>query len=164
MAQDLLSVGRKSHWCKTQMNAWAAQRSPCEVAACRAVLAKHWRRSLRTWMVTQGRMQIRASRHGVMAKAGKSGKARQCGPGTAAQAGRHVKLAGLWSGPCGSGGSAVVPAAPKMGSDLPYCLPQTYHLCLSLSIPTPLICKNKFSPTSIFLYFFLFISFYNSSP
>ena len=40
------------------------------------------------------------------------------------------------------GGSAVVLATRKAGSDLPTCLPPTYRLCLSLSIPTPLICTN----------------------
>ena len=40
------------------------------------------------------------------------------------------------------GGSAVVLATRKAGSDLPTCLPPTYRLCLSLYIPTPLICTN----------------------
>ena len=50
----------------------------------------------------------------------------------------------------------MVPAALNTGSDLPYCLPPTYRLCLSLSIPTPLICNTKqIQP----LFYF---SFYNS--
>ena len=40
------------------------------------------------------------------------------------------------------GGSAVVLATQKAGSDLPNRLPLTYRLCLSLAIPTPLICTN----------------------
>ena len=42
-----------------------------------------------------------------------------------------------------SGGSAVVLAAMKAGSDLPNCSYPTYRLCLSLSLPTPLICKKN---------------------
>ena len=63
------------------------------------------------------------------------------------------------------GGSAVVLATRKVGSDLPTCLPPTYRLCLSLSIPTPLICKTQFSPNLFFCYFyFCFTSHYKSSP
>ena len=51
------------------------------------------------------------------------------------------------------GGSAVVLATQEAGSDLPTCLPPTYRLCLSLSVPTPLICKSQFSPN---LFFFCF--------
>ena len=40
------------------------------------------------------------------------------------------------------GGSAVVLATQKAGSDLPNRLPPTYRLCLSLSRPTPLICTK----------------------
>ena len=54
------------------------------------------------------------------------------------------------------GGSAVVLATRKAGSDLPTCPPPTYRLCLSLSIPTPLICKIQFSP-NLFFWFLLFI-------
>ena len=36
----------------------------------------------------------------------------------------------------------------------PACLPPTYRLCLSLSIPTPLICKTQFSHN----FFFHFLS------
>ena len=36
---------------------------------------------------------------------------------------------------------------------LTVCLPPTYRLCLSLSLPTPLICKTQFSPNLIFLLF-----------
>ena len=51
------------------------------------------------------------------------------------------------------------------------CPYPTYRLCLSLSLPTPLICKTQFSPklTLFFLLlFFLFLPFYSptmiSSP
>ena len=40
------------------------------------------------------------------------------------------------------------------------CLYPTYRLGLSLSLPTPLICKTQFSPNLIFLCFFIFISPY----
>ena len=63
----------------------------------------------------------------------------------------------------------MVLATRKAGSDLPKRLPPTYRICLSLSIPTPLICKTQFSPNLIFLffYFFYFPFFFptrNSSP
>ena len=49
----------------------------------------------------------------------------------------------------------------------PACLPPTYRLCLSPSIPNPLICETQFSPNLFFL-LFLFVSLYfptqNSSP
>ena len=38
-----------------------------------------------------------------------------------------------------SGGTTVVLATQEAGSDRPTCLPPTYRLCLSLSLPTPLI-------------------------
>ena len=47
----------------------------------------------------------------------------------------------------------MVLAALKAGSDLPYCLPPTYRLCLSLSIPTSLVCKNPNLAPSYFIYF-----------
>ena len=52
------------------------------------------------------------------------------------------------------GGSAVVLATRKAGSDLPTCLPPTYRLCLSPSIPTPLIYKTQFSPNFFFFFYF----------
>ena len=42
------------------------------------------------------------------------------------------------------------------------CPYPTYRLCLSLSLPTPLICKTQFSPKLIFFSFFF--SFYSYSP
>ena len=81
----------------------------------------------------------------------------KCGPANAAQAGRHRKLAGLWSRSvrfwreCGGAGRSENGLGPNLRS------PPTYRLCLSLSTPTPLICNNettKFSP------FFLFLSFF----
>ena len=46
----------------------------------------------------------------------------------------------------GGGEDAVVLAARKVGADLPNCPYPTYRLCLSLSLPTPLICNTQFSP------------------
>ena len=61
----------------------------------------------------------------------------------------------------------MVLATPKAGSDLPNRLPPTYRLCLSLYIPTPLICKTQFSP-NLFFCFYFFLSLYfptiTSSP
>ena len=56
------------------------------------------------------------------------------------------------------GGSTVVLAAKKVGADLPSCSYPTYRLCLSLSLPTPLICNTQFSPklTSLFFCYFYF--------
>ena len=54
-------------------------------------------------------------------------------------------------------GSAVVLATQKVGSDLPNCLPPTYRLCLSPSIPTPLICQNpNLAPTYFFCCFYFY--------
>ena len=66
------------------------------------------------------------------------------------------RRAGKWMG-----GSAVVLAARKAGADLPNCPYPTYRLCLSLSLPTPLICHTQFSPklTSLFCYFYFFYPF-----
>ena len=70
--------------------------------------------------------------------------------------------------PCSAGkwGSTVVLAAKKAGADLPSCSYPTYRLCLSLSLPTPLICKTQFSPklTFFFFYFTLYSPTINSSP
>ena len=47
------------------------------------------------------------------------------------------------------------------------CPYPTYRLCLSLSLPTPLICNTQFSPNLFFCYFFISLSLrphYNSSP
>ena len=58
------------------------------------------------------------------------------------------------------GGSAVVLAARKAGADLPNCPYATYRLCLSLSLPTPLICKkSNLAPTYFFFVLFLFFYF-----
>ena len=49
----------------------------------------------------------------------------------------------------------------------PTCLPPTYRLCLSPSIPTPLICKKtQFSPNLFFVVFICIplLSHYKSSP
>ena len=50
-----------------------------------------------------------------------------------------TKLAGL--SPCSAGKWREYGGAgtQEAGSDLPTCLPPTYRLCLSLSLPTPLI-------------------------
>ncbi len=55
----------------------------------------------------------------------------------------------------------VLATQQEAGSDLPSYFPPTYRLCLSLSIPTPLICKTQFSPN---LFFFVFIIFIPHSP
>ena len=39
----------------------------------------------------------------------------------------------------------------------PTCLPPTYRLRLSPSIPTPLICKTQFSPNLFFCFYFHFL-------
>ena len=70
-----------------------------------------------------------------------------------------MKLASLCLEMEVSGGSAMVLATQKAGSDLPNCLPPTCRLCLSLSIPTPLICKTQFSPN-----FFFSLPYWKSSP
>ena len=49
----------------------------------------------------------------------------------------------------------MVLATQEAGSDLPTCLPPTYRLCLSLSLPTPLIYKNQFRP-NFFVCFYYF--------
>ncbi len=56
----------------------------------------------------------------------------------------------------------MVLATRKAGSDLPTCLPPTYRLCLSLSIPTPLICRTQFSP-NLFFCLFLFLIYFPTS-
>ena len=81
--------------------------------------------------------------------------------GLAAKQWPQTKLACL--SPCsagGWGGSAVVLAARKAGADLPSRPYPTYRLCLSLSLPTPLICKTQFSPKlTCFFVFFIFNPF-----
>ena len=69
---------------------------------------------------------------------------------------QQMKLASLRPAVEVDGGSAVVLATQKAGSDLPNCLPPTYRLCLSPFIPTPLICKTQFSPTYFFVLIFVF--------
>ena len=56
----------------------------------------------------------------------------------------------------------MVLAALKTGSDLTYGLPPTYHLCQSLSIPTPLIC-NTTNLASLY-FFFLSYDFVSLTP
>ena len=58
------------------------------------------------------------------------------------------------------GGSTVVLALERRAKTYPTCLPPTYRLCLSPSIPTPLICENQFSPNLFF--FVVFISPFTS--
>ena len=67
-------------------------------AACRAVLTKLDGPGAHGDGWTQGQTQTRASRHGVMAEAGKLGKASPCRTGGCSTTGRQVKLAGLWCG------------------------------------------------------------------
>ena len=55
------------------------------------------------------------------------------------------------------GGSTVVLALERRAQTYPACLPPTYRLCLSPSIPTPLICENQFSPNLFFFVLFLFL-------
>ena len=49
------------------------------------------------------------------------------------EVGRPSPCSAGWWRECGGAGTQ------EAGSDLPTCLPPTYRLCLSLSIPTPLI-------------------------
>ncbi len=49
----------------------------------------------------------------------------------------------------------MVLAKQKAGSDLPNYFPPTYRLCLSLYIPTPLICETQFSPNLFFCFYYL---------
>ena len=69
---------------------------------------------------------------------------------------QQMKLASLCLEMEVGGGSAVVLATQKAGSDLPTSLPPTYRLCLSPSIPTPLICKTQFSPNLFFCCFYFY--------
>ena len=57
------------------------------------------------------------------------------------------------------GGSAVVLATQKAGSDLPNRLHATYRLCLSPSIRTPLICKKPNLAPTFFLFFYIHFYF-----
>ena len=70
-----------------------------------------------------------------------------------------MKLASLCLEMEVGGGSAVVLATQKAGSDLPYGLPSQPIAFACLSIPTPLICKNQFSP-NLFFCFFIFILYF----
>ena len=47
----------------------------------------------------------------------------------------------------------MVLALKRRAQTYPTCLPPTYRLCLSLYLPTPLICKSQFSPNLFFLLF-----------
>ena len=79
--------------------------------------------------------------------------------GLAAKQWPQTTLAGLspcsagWWRECGGAGHSE-----RRAQTYPTCLPPTYRLCLSLSIPTPLIYKTQFSP-NLFLGFFLFPPF-----
>ena len=60
----------------------------------------------------------------------------------------------------------MVPATPKAGSDLLYCLPPTYRLCLSPYITTHSLNLEKpnLAPTYFFVFIFILLPHYNSSP
>ena len=99
--------------------------------------------------------------NGVKAKAGKAWHGK-CRPGkvqynrSAHEAGRpRCGLMRLWSECGGVGRSEDRP------SDLPYGLSPTYHLCLSLSIPTPISLQQKKTTTFRLLkiYVFIYVSF-----
>ena len=68
--------------------------------------------------------------------------------------------AGKW-GECSGTGSHEGGCRPTYTCPYP-----TYRLCLSLSLPTPLICKPQFSPKLNFFFFFFYplLPHYNSSP
>ena len=142
-----------------------------------------------------GQMQRGASRHGVKAKAGRQGMARQdkavvakwaggeadrhrpCSKTASRRSGRHrpcsknsrqMKWASLL--PCSmkvGGGSAVVLATRKAGSDLPYSLPPNLSP-LPVSVHTHslnLQKEIKFSPKLFFGFIlFFYCPYYNSSP
>ena len=50
----------------------------------------------------------------------------------------------------------MVLVTQEAGSDLPTCLPPSYRLCLSPSIPTPLISKTQFSPNLFFCFYYFY--------
>jgi len=91
---------------KKNNNARAAQCSPCGVAACRAVLAKHWR-----WMVLAHMVEMVTQGQCNKGEAGMGSRQRQANKAWQMQGmantdqqlqhntGRHSKLTGLWSGP-----------------------------------------------------------------
>ena len=87
--------------------------------------------------------------------------------GLAAKQQPQTTLAGLspcsagWWRECGGAGHSEGGLRPT----LPVCLPPTYRLCLSLSIPTPLICETQFSPNLFSCFYFPFyFPTQNSSP
>ncbi len=133
-------------------------------APCRAVLAKLDGPGAHGDGWTQGQTQTRASRHGVMAEAGNEawqGTPMQNRPlqhnRPAGEAGRPlVWFHQVWR-ECGGAGRFEGGLRPSLLSP-----PPLYRLCLSLSIPTPLIChttqQNLVSP-SLFLF-----PFYNCLP
>ena len=114
---------------------------PDNAAACRAVLAN----TFRDGPGAHGKgcdmvMQIKAwagMANGVKEKAGKAWHGK-CRPGkvqcnrSAHEAGRPRCGLVRWWRECGGVGQS------EDGLDLPYGLPPTYHLCLYLSIPTPI--------------------------
>ena len=82
------------------------------------------------------------------------------GTGLVAKQQPQTTLAGL--SPCSAGRWREYGGAgtQEAGSDLLTCLPPTYRLCLSPSLPTPLICKTQFSPNLFFCCFYLHLSLY----
>ena len=91
-----------------EMNGWKQNtkkvdandaRAARDVAACRAILSKHWMILVHMVMVmvNTGANANKGSRHGVMAEAGEQGMARQMRNSKYSTTGRQVKLAGLWS-------------------------------------------------------------------
>ena len=155
------------------------------VAANRTVVTTNLRRSWRTWTEQVGAKQT--ERGQTMRAVGMAWQRRAGtqSPQDTAAAGKHSRqtmrpaqalkqnnsqqMAGLaannsrrcWPASRRAvqvdGGSTVVLATQEAGSDLPTCLPPTYRLCLSLYIPTPLICKTQFSPNLFFFVVFIFI-------
>ena len=186
------SAGKRG---KSQTDARAATAGPCcscqqdSLAACKHVAT---RRSWRTWneqgakqSKLNGGKNVEGSGHG-MAKASRHTKPAEQGrcrrtqpadspPGTglketqqpADQVGRpHAVQCRLMGGVqwCWYSGRRARTYLP--------CLYPTYRLCLSLYLPTPLICKTQFSPNLIFFVIFIFIFLFypftlphkNSSP
>ena len=112
-------------------------------AACRAVRATCAMILMHMVMDGMGQMQTRASRHGVKAEAGRQGMAR---PAQAAVA--------KTTRPVGEAGRPLV-SFWRFVEGVRWCRPvcrrartyptvslPTYRLCLSLSIPTPLVCQK----------------------
>jgi len=112
-------------------------------------------------MVTQGQCKRVAGMGSWHKQANKAWQGK-CGPANAAQAGRQVKLVGLWSGPVRlCGGSAVVPAALAAGSDLTYGLPPNLSP-LPVSVHTHSLNMHTKQPNLAHFYFIFFLI--TSSP